>query len=246
MMKNRKIIISGGDGGLAKEVIRANKFFDILAPSKSLLNIIDRENLSQYLEENKPDIFLHAAAFTRPMHSHAVFPEKSIETNILGTSNVVLECMKKNIKLIYISTDYVYPGINGDYNEDDALRPFEGNNDGYTKYGWSKLGGECAVKIYDNSLIIRLCMSNKPFPHDQAPNDVIKSYINSDEAAKIILKILDQFGVINLGGISQSIYDFASGENPNIKEISKKSIKDVLIAPNTSMDITKLKKILKI
>ena len=56
MIKNRKIIISGGDGGLAKEVIRANKFFDILAPSKSLLNIIDRENLSQYLEENMAQI----------------------------------------------------------------------------------------------------------------------------------------------------------------------------------------------
>ena len=40
--------------------------------------------------------------------------------------------------------------------KDDALKPW--NN-----YSWSKLGGECAVQMYKNSLIIRLCMTEKPF-----------------------------------------------------------------------------------
>jgi len=245
MKVEKKIIISGGNGHLAKKIIRYNKSFDILAPDKSALNILDKDNLSLYFKKNKPDIFIHAAAYTRPMQKHAMFPEKSIETNILGTSNVVIECIKHNIKLIYISTDYVYPGVKGDYNEDDALSPFEGNKDGINKYGWSKLGGECAVKIYDNSLIVRLCMSSKPFPHDKAPSDVIKSYLYADDAAKIILRLLDYNGVINVGGKSQSIYEFAVIENPNIKKIRKKSIKDVLIAPNTSMNISKLNEILK-
>ena len=47
----------------------------------------------------------------------------------------------------------VYPGLKGNYNEEDALNPFIGNRDGINKYAWSKLGGECAVRIYDNSLI---------------------------------------------------------------------------------------------
>ena len=178
------------------------------------------------------------------MRLHNLLPNKSIETNIIGTSNVVIECMKKNIKLIYISTDYVYPGLDGNYDENSPLSPYEGNKDGIYKYGWSKLGGECAVKIYDNSLIIRLCMSSKPFPHDKAPKDVIKSYIYSDDAANIILKILHKKGVINVGGNAKSIYDFAKEKNPNIKEITRNSINDVKIAPNTSMNISKLKKIL--
>lgn len=241
-MKNKKkIIISGGEGNLAKEILKQNSDYEILAPSKSDLNILDKTQLHNYLKIENPDFFLHSAALTRPMNFHAKYPEKSVETNIVGTSNVVLECIKNNIKLVYISTDYVYPGICGNYKEEDSLGPFCFNNDGLNKYGWSKLGGECAVRIYDNSLIIRLCLCQKPFPHLQAPTDVFKSYIYTDEAAKLVLQVLDLKGVINIGGERQSIYDFASKDNPNIKKISKKDINDVCLAPDTSMNIKKLK-----
>ena len=43
--------------------------------------------------------------------------EKSIKINIIGTSNLVLECEKLNIKIIYFSTNYVYPGKKGNYKE---------------------------------------------------------------------------------------------------------------------------------
>ena len=152
--------------------------------------------------------------------------------------------MKHNIKLVYISTDYVYPGTDGDYNEDDALSPFIGNSDGVTKYGWSKLGGECAVRMYDNSLILRTCICDYPFPHRQALTDVKKSLMYNFEAARIILKLLNEKGVINLGGDSQSVYDFASKKNTRIKKITRQDVKDVCIAPDTSMNTSKLKEIL--
>ena len=245
-MNNKKtILISGGDGELARAILKHNKKFKILAPKKQDLNILCLKQLSEYLEDNKPDIFLHAAAFTRPMLYHQKYPQKSIETNIIGTSNIVMECIKHKIKLVYISTDYVYPGLKGNYKEEDALNPYVGNRDGINKYAWSKLGGECAVRIYENSLIIRLCMSKKPFPHNQAPSDVIKSYIYSDKAAEIILKATHLKGILNVGGIRQSIYHFALKDNPEIREISRHDIKDTLIAPDTSMDLTKLKKLIK-
>lgn len=245
MNNKKKILISGGDGELAKAILKYNTQFKILAPNKDDLNILKPEELSAYLNQIKPDIFLHAAAFTRPMNLHQEYPQKSIETNIIGTANIVMECMKNKIKLIYISTDYVYPGITGKYKEEDDLNPFAGKRDGIYKYAWSKLGGECAVRIYDNSLILRLCMSHKPFPHDRAPSDVFKSYIYSDQAAEIILKVLHLKGILNVGGERQSIYHFARKDNPQIKEISRYDIQDVFIAPDTSMDLTKLKKILK-
>ena len=62
---------------------------------------------------------------------------------------------KKNIKLIYFSTNYVYPGKRGNYKEEDPLLPV--NN-----YAWSKLGGEAAVQMYSNSLILRVSMTEKP------------------------------------------------------------------------------------
>jgi dTDP-4-dehydrorhamnose reductase len=74
------------------------------------------------------------------MVKHIESPDASIKNNIIGTSNVVLACIEYNIKLIYISTDYVYPCTEGNYSEEDPLLPVN-------EYAWSKLGGECAVKF---------------------------------------------------------------------------------------------------
>ena len=96
--------------------------------------------------------------------------EESIDKNIIGTCNVVKICKKYNIKLIYISTNYVYPGKTGNYREDDGLKPI--NN-----YAWSKLGGEASVMLYKKSLILRLAMSEKPFVRDEAFKDAKSNFL---------------------------------------------------------------------
>ena len=237
-------MISGGKGNLAQNIIEQSSDHDIVAPSRQEMNVSNLWEIEDEIKHHNPDVFIHAAAYTRPMRKHQDNPDKSIQANIIGTSNVVLACMKHNIKLVYISTDYVYPGTDGDYNEDDALSPFVGKSDGVTKYGWSKLGGECAVRMYDNSLILRTCICDYPFPHSQALTDVKKSLMYNFEAARIILKLLNEKGVINLGGDSQSVYDFASKKNPRIRKITRQDVKDVYIAPDTSMNTSRLKEIL--
>ena len=178
----KKILISGGSGKLAKCIINNISIkYKIIAPFKNEMNVINKDQIEEYIIKYKPDYFIHAAALTRPMIRHDNNSDISILTNIIGTSNVVLLCIKYNIKLIYISTDYVYPGDKGNYKEMDDLLPFN-------KYGWSKLGGECAVKLYDNSLILRCCICDKPFPHEYAFVDVKKSYLYNNEVAKTILK----------------------------------------------------------
>tara|TARA_B100001173_G_C15543270_1_gene360556 strand:- start:103 stop:528 length:426 start_codon:yes stop_codon:yes gene_type:complete len=139
------------------------------------------------------------------------------------------------IKIIYLSTSYVYPGTKGNYNEKDALKPW--NN-----YSWSKLGGECAVQMYKNSLIVRLCMTEKPFIHDKAYANVKSNFIFQEDAAKIILKILNKKGIINVGGPSQTIYKFVKKDIKNIKKIFSKGE----FPKRTDMNLSKLKKIVKI
>ena len=68
---------------------------------------------------------------------------QSIDKNIIGTANVTKVCAKLKIKLIYISTCYIYPGQKGNYSEGSPIKPI--NN-----YAWSKLGGSvlsCYIKI---------------------------------------------------------------------------------------------------
>ena len=193
MTKNKVILVSGGDGQFATELKKYNVDNDIILLSKDEMNVFDIRSLNFHVNSINPDYFIHAGALTRPMVLHEERSDKSIRSNIIGTANVVLTCMKYKVKLIYLSTDYVYPGIEGNYNEEDYLKPF-------TKYGWSKLGGECSVRLYDNHLILRMAMNKRPFPHPKALVDMKKSLIYIDDAAKVVLQILDETGTINVGG----------------------------------------------
>ena len=233
----KKILISGGNGEFAKQLQKYNTEFKILNPSKINMDIRNIEDVDFWISESKPDYFIHAGALTRPMVVHEDNPEESIKTNIIGTSNVVLSCMKHKTKLIYISTDYVYEGKDGEYKETDSVKPF-------TKYGWSKLGGECSVKLYDNHLILRVSMNKYPFPHPKALVDMKKSLMYIDEAAVITLKLLDKKGTINIGGKSQSVYNFVKETNSNIGKIYLDDINDVNMAKDCSMNISKMEKII--
>ena len=234
MKKNiNKIVVSGGSGRFAtvlkKTVVSKNYFF----PSKSQMNILNLRSIEKYLKLKKPKYFIHVAGLSRPMNIHDKKISKSIDMNIIGTCNVVKICERLKIKLIYFSTGYVYPGIKGNYREEDSVNPIN-------KYAISKLGGECAVKMYDNSLILRIMMCEKPFIHKSAFYDIKTNFIFQEDVARMIPKLLNKKGIINVGGKTQSVYTFAKKYNNNIKKVSGKKI----FPPNPSMNLTKLKKIL--
>ena len=168
------------------------------------------------------------------MNIHDKFISKSIDINIIGTSNIVKVCSEYNIKLIYFSTGYIYEGKKGNYKEEDPILPI--NN-----YAWSKLGGECAVQMYKNSLILRIIMCEKPFIHEYAFKDIKTNFIFHDQVAKIIPKILTRKGILNVGGKIQTVYDFAKKTKKNVKKSSGRK----LFPSNPSMNISKLKKIMK-
>ncbi len=233
-MKNKKIIITGGDGRFAKVLKAENKSLDIKFPSKKALNILKISSIKNYIKKNKPKYLLHCAALSRPMNLHDKFISKSIDINIIGTANVVKVCSEFKIKLIYFSTGYVYEGRKGNYKENEPVFPI--NN-----YAWSKLGGECSVKLYKDSLILRLIMCEKPFTHKNAFYDIETNFMYHEEVAKIIPKILDKKGIINVGGKRQSIYKFAKKLNNKIKKVSGRKI----FPPKPSMNVTKLNKIMK-
>ena len=156
--------------------------------------------------------------------------EKSIDLNIIGTANVTKACSDLNIKLIYFSTNYVYPGTKGNYSEIDPLLPV--NN-----YAWSKLGGECSVQLYKNSLILRVCMTEKPFVHKKAFTNVKTSFMYHEDVAKILFKILNKRGIINIGGNSQYIFDFAKKDNKDLKKIFLKKKNNSGMPFNSSLNI---------
>ena len=159
--------------------------------------------MQKYIKKNKPDYLIHCAGLSRPMNIHEKNISNSISTNIIGTSNVVKICSQYNSKLIYFSTNYVYQ-VKGDYSENDPVLPI--NN-----YA-CKFGGECAVQMYKNSLILRICMTEKPFVHKKAFKDVVMIFMYHEELAKNLLKLINK-GIINIGGTKQTVYNFAKKSN---------------------------------
>ena len=234
----KKIVVTGGSGrfGTAlKKIKTKNKIF---FPNKKQLDILNYKNIQKYLQKKKPNILIHLAGLSRPMKIHDKDIVKSIDLNIIGTSNITKACAKKNIKLIYFSTSYVYPDKKGNYLETDSLLPG-------SSYAWSKLGGESAVHLYKNSLILRVCMTEKPFVHKVAFVNVKTNFIYQDEIANFLFRILEKKGIINIGGKPQSVYDFVKKDNKKVKKAYQKKEMNTGVPFNSSMNISKLKKILK-
>ena len=230
----KKILVTGGDGRFANELKKIETKYKFVYLNKRQLDVLKESSILKAINKYKPQAILHLAALSRPMNVHIKKISDSINLNIIGTCNVVNACIRKKIKIIYFSTSYIYPGKKGDYKETDGLHPW--NN-----YGWSKLGGEAAVQMYKNSLIIRACMTERPFLHKEAYVNVKSNFIFQDQFAKLYLKIINRKGVYNIGGKSQSIYNFARYTKPNIKKKFSKG--EFPLKQN--MNIDKLNKILK-
>ncbi len=234
-MKNYKIVFTGGSGRFGKVLRDIHNNKNILFPSSKELDVTNYKKTVKYLIKHKPKYFVHAAALSRPMSIHEKEITRSIDTNIIGTCNVVKACSEKKIKLIYFSTNYVYPAKKGNYDENSAMLPF--NN-----YGWSKLGGEAAVQMYKNSLILRICMTEKPFIHGYAFTNLKTNFMFHEDLAKVFFKLINKKGMINIGGPVQSVYSFAKKNNKKVKKkILKKGTSNLPL--NSTMNIRRFKKL---
>ena len=236
-MYKQKILVTGADGRFANVLKEKNIKLNLHFASKKECNILSEVSIRNIIKKIKPKIILHTAGLSRPMDVHEKNINKSIDLNIVGTSNLVKVCNEFNIKIIYFSTGYVYEGLKGNYKESDPVKPF--NN-----YGLSKLGGECAVGMYKNSLILRITMTEKPFIFKKAYDNLISNYMYHEDLVKILPKIINYKGVINIGGKTQSVYNFAKSKNINIKKIKAKITKKSPLRQD--MNIDKLNKILNL
>ena len=230
----KKIVVTGGSGRFGTCLKQNTGKYQMFFPTKTELNITNLSSIKKYLKKIKPYYLIHLAGLSRPMELHDKNISKSLDLNIIGTVNIVKICELLKIKLIYFSTSYVYPGTKGNYKENDPLLPV--NN-----YAWSKLGGESAVQMYKNSLILRVCMTEKPFVHKYAFADVLTNFIYHEDLVKIFLKLINKKGIFNIGGPTQTVYNFAKKENPDVKKIYAKKIKKLKFPLNSSMNLKKLK-----
>ena len=112
------------------------------------LDITRPEQVSRIVSESKPDIIIHSAAYT-DVDGCEIDRKKALEVNYYGTLWVSRATASRGARLVYISTDYVFDGLKGEYREGDEPNPIN-------YYGLSKLLGEAASLASKDSLVVRV------------------------------------------------------------------------------------------
>lgn len=226
------ILLSGGSGLLGSALQKLDS--SIVAPPRAEMDVNSREQIDVWLHKAMPSVFVHAAAFTSPPKTDAD-PAQAIASNIIGTSNVVLACMQHGTRLVYLSTDYVFRGDRGMYKEDDEMYP-------QNKYAWSKLAGECAVRLYDNSLIIRTSFVSDVFPYEKAFVDQYTSRDAVSVIAPMLLKLArsDTRGTVHVGTERKTVFELAKRLKPDVGELRRNEVSFATPA-DTSLNLERLK-----
>jgi len=110
------------------------------------LDLEDPGSIYRALEEARPDLVLHAAAYT-DVDGCEQNPARALRVNYHGAAALAKAAARRGtVALIYISTDYVFPGTRGLYREEDPPRPVN-------YYGLSKLLGEAAAAAHPGKAV---------------------------------------------------------------------------------------------
>ena len=181
------ILITGSKGQLGLELESLGHQFpnlNLFCTDKFSLNILNFEETERYVLKNTIEAMVNCAAYTDVNKAEEEF-EMADEVNHLAVRNLGQIAKKHHIKLIHISTDYVFDGNSEiPYKESDATNP-------QNAYGSSKLNGENALLQINpkNSLIIRTSWLYSEFG-----NNFVKSMLKLSKEKESITVVSDQIG----------------------------------------------------
>lgn len=136
-----KYLITGAHGQLGQEVqkLLRERGLTFVAYDSKALDITNREAVMATFKAEQPDVVLHAAAYTKVDLAEDEGRAMNWQVNVTGTKNIADATKQYGAKLVAVSTDYVFDGLNvGEYRETDPVNP-------RNAYGRAKLAGELAV-----------------------------------------------------------------------------------------------------
>jgi dTDP-4-dehydrorhamnose reductase len=135
-----KVLLTGGNGMLGRTLSSELTDFEVISTDLPEADITDPTGFDAVLKKSQADVVIHCAAMTAVDKCES---EDSLayKLNAFGSMNVASACFRNNVRLIAISTDYVFDG--------DSERPyheFDTATGGNTVYGQSKFAGEEAIR----------------------------------------------------------------------------------------------------
>jgi dTDP-4-dehydrorhamnose reductase len=228
------ILLTGGNGRLGKELKTLLR--DVVAPPSQDLDITKPASLERVIEQHKPTLIVHAAAYTNVSGAESE-KAKCWQVNVTGTRNLVKAALAHNLPLVHISTDYVFYGDKGMYREDDPLGPVR------NYYALTKLVAEESVRLLPKHLVIRTSFRPREWPYPNAFDDIYTSQDYVDIIApEIALAIqnLEQihYETLHIATERKSVYDLAKRRKPDVQRGSKANA-NVSLPDDISLDVSR-------
>ena len=280
-MIRKKVLVTGSNGLLGQKIIYSlieRKDIDLLATSKGLnrlitksgyryvdLDITKNEEVKKVFENENPDAVINCAAMTNVDYCEEN-QDSCWEINVKAVENLAKSCEVSKSHLLHLSTDFVFDGKSGPYNENDKPNPLH-------FYAKSKLKSEEIVKkIMTNWTIARTIIiygitdnmsrsnivlwAKKEIENGNTinvVNDQLRSPTLAEDLAKGCISIIDKsaFGLYHLSGpktysildLVYQVADFYNLDKSLILPVTSASLNQSATRPlSTGFDITKAKK----
>ena len=234
-----KLLITGASGFVGQDLLRrlcafsgveVSGTYRTRGPKDETLarwyqaELADQERLDELFRQAQPDVVVHLAGMSDVEVAEKA-PNLATEVNVKGTERIAYLCAQHGARLVFLSTDYVFPGRRGRYREGDAPQPTLH----YSRTKWE--AEQCIARGDANWSILRTCLVYGWGPsgcHGTFPTAVIDAvgnsrpfygytdvyrtpvYVGDLSHAIMALAMGDHQGIYHCGGADWiSMYDFA-------------------------------------
>ncbi len=228
-----------GGGGVLGSQLRA-LLPGAYAPGRSELDVLDAEQVASCLRARRPDLVIHAAAFTDVAGAERKRAE-CWRVNVAGTRAIVAAAREVGARLVHVSTDYVFYGgperPPGGYREDDPPGPVR------NYYALSKLAAEEVARTLPGTLVVRTSFRPSEWPYPVAFTDVFTSQDYVDVIAPDIALAVQRLGripfdTLHIATERKSAYELASRRSPDVTPGSKRDAA-VELPDDISLDVSR-------
>jgi len=180
-----KVVVTGAGGQLGIDIVRllTDRGIEVVGYGRSELDVTDLASVREALTQSKPDVIIHAAAYTKVDQAESD-EDQAYRVNAYGTRNVAIAAEEIGAKVCYISTDYVFDGTSSKpYQEYDRTNPLG-------VYGHSKLAGEELVK----TLSSRYYIVRTAWVYGRNGQNFVKTMLRLAEERDEVNVVTDQVG----------------------------------------------------
>lgn len=183
-VRTRRIIVTGAEGQLGQELVNIEDGrYEIIGLGRSTLDVTDIKLCRRAVSEIAPFAIIHAGAYTAVDLAESK-PDEAYKVNAAGTRNLAMAAREANVKLCYISTDYVFDGQSSrPYNEYD-------NTDPQSVYGKSKRAGELLLQSLCSSYFI----VRTSWVYGKYGNNFVKTMLKLAQDRDSLKVVSDQVG----------------------------------------------------